>query len=47
MELMTIKTGKNLPSPIKAMVLFLRVAVRKWNQDVETYHLHKMTFTLK
>ena len=47
MELMTIKTGKNLSSPIKAMALFLRVAVRKWNQDVETYHLHKIAFTLK
>ena len=46
-ELMTIKTGKKLPSPMETIALFLRVAVRKISQDVKKYHLQQIAFTLK
>ena len=47
MELMALKTGKKLPLPMETIALFLRVAVRKRSQDVKTYHLQQIAFTLK
>ena len=47
MELMAFKTGERLPLPMETIALFLRVAVRKRSQNVKTYHLQQIAFTLK